>query len=106
MQYILPLLLIFAISGCSMLEKAQDDAIKTYQQTVEFVDNTSTQVQENFQKTKEDFQKTTEELKTRFDKTSQDLIQAGENIEQKYKDVLNAQEKIQEAAEAINKITE
>ena len=49
---------------------------------------------------------TTEELKTRFDKTSQDLIQAGENIEQTYKDVLNAQEKIQEAADAINKITE
>ena len=106
MKFILPILIISGIlSGCAIVEQAQNDAIKTYEQTKDFVEQTTNQVQDNYTKTKTEFENTTKEVKERIEKTTEDVKKASAKIEETYQDVLKAQEEIQQAADAINNIT-
>jgi outer membrane protein TolC len=106
MKILLPILIISGIiSGCAIVKQAQNDAITTYEQTKDFVEETTNQVQDNYNKTKEEFENTTQEVKQRIEKTTEDVKKASLKIEETYKDVLNAQEQIQQAADAINKIS-
>ena len=44
-------------------------------------------------------------MKERIEKTTEDVKKASAKIEETYQDVLKAQEEIQQAADAINNIT-